>query len=321
MDPPGFLKLPAALEGPASRMSSTRTHVDALYTAHLRVMEPVPVSPGASRVTSHGEEGPGARHTIERRSREDQDAQVVKLGVLIVGSLYWDVEPPRPRWRAERLDCAHQEHVRVPIRYGRRSTTRGDSYTMVVSPALAADKLGTAIAVPYQSCDLVEEAEELWAAEDNSNIAPEGSISASFGCVALLENPDLPLPDELRKAWMDRVGREEDYKTPIRMDGEDRDVVDQCSGFLKIEWPRTVTGPPLGWNALLVTATSPRGPKQSSYFYPSPREIADAWSIPENHDSRPGRTVDYFWNNQKNRITTYQDPEIEARLRHLGLTR
>ena len=65
------------------------------------------------------------RDTIERQSRGDQEAQVVKLGVLIVGSLYWDLKPPRPRWRAERLDCAHQEHVRVPIRYGRRSTKRG----------------------------------------------------------------------------------------------------------------------------------------------------------------------------------------------------
>ena len=245
---------------------------------------------------------------------------MVKLGVLIVGSLYWDLKPPRPRWRAERLDSAHQEHVRVPIRYGRRSSTRGDSYTMVVSTALAADELGTAIAVPCRSCDLVEEAEELWAAEDNSNDGGEGRISAGFGCVALLENPDCPLPDKLRMGWTDRVGREVNYKTPMRMHGEDRDLVDPCSGFLKIDWPLTVAGPPLGWNALLVTATSPKGPKRSSRIYPSPQVVADAWSIPENYDSRRGRTVDYFWNNQKNGITTHQDPEIEARLRHLGLT-
>ncbi len=257
---------------------------------------------------------------IERHDRNDQEAQVVKIGVLIVGSLYWDLESPRPRWRAERLDCAHQEHVRVPIRYGRRSTKRGYSYTMVVSPALGADELGTAIAVPYHSCNLVEEAEELWAAEDNSNNAPTGRISAGFGCVALLENPDLLLSDELRKAWTGRVEREEDYKTPIRMDGEDRDVVDPRSGFLTIDWPRTVAGPPLGWSALLVTATSPRGPQRSSRRHPSPREIADAWNIPEDRDSRSRRTVDYFWKNRENGITTHQDPEIQAQLRQLGLT-
>ena len=244
-----------------------------------------------------------------------------KLGVLIVGSLYWDLKSPRPRWRAERLDCAHQEAVRVPIRYGRRSTTRRNSYTMVVSTALGADEFGTAIAIPYHSCNLVEEAEELWAAENNSNSAPSDRISAGFGCVALLENPDLRLPHELRKAWTDRVGREENYKTPIRMEGEDRDVVDPCeSGFLTIEWPRTVAGPPLGWSALLVTATSPKGPQRSSRRYPSPREIADAWDIPEDRDTPPSRAVDYFWNNRENGITTHQDPEIEAQLRQLGLT-
>ena len=275
------------------------------------------IAPSASNVTSHGSAEAG--HTIEGQDRNDQEAQVVKIGVLIVGSLYWDLESPRPRWRAERLDCAHQERVRVPIRYGRRSTTRGNSYTMVVSPTLGADEFGTAIAVPYHSCNLVEEAQELWAAEDNSNDAPTGRISAGFGCVALLENPVHRLPDELRKAWTDRIEREEDYKTPKRMDGEDRDVVDPCSGFLTIDWPRTEDGPPLGWSALLVTATSPKGPRQSSRRHPSPREIAEAWNISEDRDSRSRRTVDYFWKNRKNGITTHQDPEIGARLRQLGL--
>ena len=71
---------------------------------------------------------------------------------------------------------------------------------MVLSTALSAVEFGTAIAVPYHSCNLVEEAEELWAAEDNNNSAPTGRISAGFGCVAVLEDPDLPLSGELRKA-------------------------------------------------------------------------------------------------------------------------
>ena len=41
---------------------------------------------------------------------------MVKIGVLIIGLLYWDDEPPRPGWRAERLDYMHQEHVKAPIR-------------------------------------------------------------------------------------------------------------------------------------------------------------------------------------------------------------
>ena len=119
---------------------------------------------------------------------------------------------------------------------------------------------------------------------------------------------------------MDRIRREKDYVTPIRMDGEDRSVVEPCSGFLTIDWPQTVAGPPLCWSAMLVTATSPRGPRRSSRRYPSPPEIDDAWDIPEDHESRPSRPVDYFWNNRENGITTHQDPEIEAQLQRLGLT-
>ena len=240
---------------------------------------------GQSRRARHRLED--ARHLAGRQGREDQEATVVKLGVLIVGSLYWDLKPPRPRWRAERLDSAHQEHVRVPIRYGRRSSTRRDSYTMVVSTALAADELGTAIAVPCHSCDLVEEAEELWAAEDNSNDGGEGRISAGFGCVALLENPDCPLPDKLRMGWTDRVGREVNYKTPMRMHGEDRDVVDPCSGFLKIDWPLTVAGPrclsprpaPRGPSGLLVSTPHHRWwPMPGAFRKTTTRGAAEQWT-------------------------------------------
>ena len=105
--------------------------------------------------------------------------------------------------------------MRVPIRYGRRSTTRGDSYTMVVSPALAANELGTAIAVPYHSCDHVEEAEELWAAEDNGNITPKGIISASFGCVALHGKPG-SCPYGTNSAKLGRIVSEESGTTRHR---------------------------------------------------------------------------------------------------------
>ena len=67
----------------------------------------MPIALSASRVTSHGDGGPRAQHTFERQIREDQEAQLAKLGVPIVGSFYWDLKLPRPRWRAERLDCAY----------------------------------------------------------------------------------------------------------------------------------------------------------------------------------------------------------------------
>ncbi|MDE2773579.1 MAG: hypothetical protein OXI46_07715 [Gemmatimonadota bacterium] len=240
--------------------------------------------------------------------------------MLIIGSLYWDSAPPRPRWRAERLDCMHREHVRVPIRYGRRSTKRGDTYTMVISPQLGAYEYGTAIAVPYWTRNLIEEAEKLWAAEDNRGRRPEGRISTDLGCVALLENPDHRLPDRMREEWKERIVREEGYHGSVRMNGEERDVVDPRSGLLAIDWPRTVTGSRLEWSALLATVTRPRGPEGSPRRYPLPEEIADAWGNAEDSEPDSGRTADYFWKNREHGITTHQDPEIEALLRKLGVT-
>ncbi len=131
----------------------------------------------------------------------------VSLGILIVGSLYWDGPRHRSQWRNERLDIEAKRGVLAPIRYGRSSDKRGNTYTMVFSEMLARDevKLGTAIFVPCKSLvrtveDLVEEAEILWAAERKSG-ASNGCISAHWGCVGLAVNPDRPIPDDLRRGW------------------------------------------------------------------------------------------------------------------------
>ena len=56
---------------------------------------------------------PGGAYDRAGFGHDDKEARVVKIGVLIIGSLYWDDEPPRPGWRAERLDCMHPEHVKA----------------------------------------------------------------------------------------------------------------------------------------------------------------------------------------------------------------
>ena len=100
------------------------------------------------------------------------EADEVKIGVLIIGSLFWDPSDPRKKWRCERLDpLVAKRHVRAPIRYGRKSSTRGNSYTMVFSAGLCEKKFGQAIVVPCRrpvrdTDDLVEEAVYLWAARE-----------------------------------------------------------------------------------------------------------------------------------------------------------
>src|SRR5271165_777112 len=109
----------------------------------------------------------------------------LSIGILIIGSLYWDSD--RQTWRNSRLLMDQALTVRAPIRYGRRSGRRGDTYTMVFSRQC---KLGQAKVVPCRSTagDIVDEAEHLWTAERNA--PPNHRISASWGRVALLSRSD-----------------------------------------------------------------------------------------------------------------------------------
>ena len=232
----------------------------------------------------------------------------MKIGVLIIGSLYWDKSEHRQKWRGERLDLDAQQYVKAPIRYGRRSGSRGCSYTMVFSAGLGAEQFGHAIVIPCKSQDLVKEAECLWLAERPSGNKPNGRISADWGCVGLLENPAHPIPDELHDVWTKRVLGESCYGQ-LMNSGCDEEVVVDKSGFLKIPWPKSEDSPDLGIDVLLATATNPTivGGR-----YPSAQQIANAWNTPVGKGY-----VDYFCKNRAHGIKTFQDTEIEDRLREL----
>ena len=233
----------------------------------------------------------------------------VSIGVLIVGSLYWDDRTERRQWRDGRLNIAAKRCVLAPIRYGRRSDKRGKTYTMVFSETLAREevKLGRAIFVPCKWLvrtveDLVEEAEILWAAERNSG-ASNGRISADWGCVGLAVNPAHPIPDDLRRGWAKRVSREQCFGGLDR--AEDEKAIVEASGVLNIPWPKCTDGSHLEGNALLATATNPT---LIDGRYPSAQEIAAAWNTDTNSN------VQYFRKNRDHHITTFQDDKIESYL-------
>ena len=88
------------------------------------------------------------------------------VGILIIGSLYWDTASHRKMWRRDRLDQDQGWYVRAPIRYGRQSQSRGNSYTMVFSASLSAADYGRALVVPCRrrvrnAADIVDEAVHL----------------------------------------------------------------------------------------------------------------------------------------------------------------
>ena len=226
------------------------------------------------------------------------------IGVLIIGSLLWDEK--RRAWRDARLEMGSAQAVTVPIRYGRLSASRGSTYTMVFSRRC---EPGQGIVVRCTrgvstSEDLVAEAAALWKAEQPS--AGADRIGSNWGCIALLCNPDRRIPEEIVKAWGERVGREPGYGQVSQAHEEGRLVA--AGGILQIPWPRVVSGSePVQLDLLLATANDPTIAGDPG-IYPTVEMVANAWN------RAGGRYAEYFWRNTENGIRTFHDDEIRGRL-------
>jgi hypothetical protein len=147
----------------------------------------------------------------------------------------------------------------APIRYGRRSETRGDTYTMVFSRGCDA---GQAMVIPCthtasSADDLISEAEHLWAAEQNSVLSR--TISAGWGCVTLLCNPEREVPQAFLTEWANHV---RPVRNIVQLPGEGRLVSDD--GLLQIEWPRCTA------NGAAVALDFLAGHSDSSYAHGLP---------------------------------------------------
>jgi hypothetical protein len=243
-----------------------------------------------------------------------QDQRIgLTIGVLIVGSLYWDPQSYREAWRRSRLDIRSQYLVKCPIRYGRESRSRNNTYTVVFSQLCSQREaeLGQAIAVRCQhgvcSLDnLINEARQLWRAERPANAALDNQLSASWGCVALLPNPESNIPKFLLDGWASYVLQDGNYGNFRHAENEEP-VVNR-RGLLNIPWPKLVNcTDALPLDLLLATATNPTFEGQPR-SYPSAEAIAERW----NRDSQGH--VRYFYNNQANGIYTFQDQAISGAL-------
>lgn len=230
----------------------------------------------------------------------------MNLGILIIGSLYWDTDPTRVHWRST-LDMTDARHVTAPIRYGRKSSSRGNTYTMVFSQLCAApDKLGTGIVVrALRDCrngnDLIAEAQRLWAAERKAHEL--GATCAGWGRVCLLKHPDFKMADPVLDKWR---AASSPCHLPLSTATDEDPVVDHDSGLALIDWPNDVsTGEPLAdYDVLLMTATEPTLTNRS---YPTPETIAEAWR-------RNPHYLHYFHENRACGITTFEDQELVSLL-------
>lgn len=228
----------------------------------------------------------------------------LSVGVLIIGSLYW--EPDRQAWRNDRLCMDAVLDVRAPIRYGRISEKRGNTYTMVFSRGCAP---GQAMVVPCRNGirmpeDLVIEADHLWAAERKQS--RNGRISAAWGCVTLLANPHREIPKHIFTGWSNRVHSARPYGDICQALGEG-ELINQ-DGLLQVPWPTlVVNNNPVALDLLLATATQP-SLTGNPPGYPTPQSIAERW----RNDGADN--VRYFRNNVECGIRTFEDDAIRAHL-------
>ena len=235
----------------------------------------------------------------------------MRLGILIIGSLFWDPSRPRCRWRQARVGCQGLRQVRVPIRYGRKSETRGDTYTMVFASSCSVrERLGTGLVVPAraQCCEpehLIEEAEHLWAAERDTDAV--GGICGEWGKVMIKAGPTLDPENPMLQGWQARIGACGAAYTGLPTAESELPILDPSTGMASLDWPTDVeTGAALsGFDLLLMTATKPT---LVDAQYPTPKQIAEAWHL----DSK-GHVV-YFHNNRHHGITTFQDAELQELL-------
>jgi hypothetical protein len=177
---------------------------------------------------------------------------------------------------------------------------------MVFSTYLKETEFGRAKILPClcevtRPTDLLNEARCLWAAEDAN--APPNALESGFGCVVLLRNPNGNADDALINKW---AGQNHFRNVAGTIEGG-RLISDQ--GLLQISWPRLDDGEPVSLDLLLATANEPTL-KGEPPVYPSAQTIALAWkkALKERPADMPD---DYFWNNRKSGITTFQDEEIE----------
>ena len=266
---------------------------------------------------------------------------VWNVGILVVGSLYWD--PNREGWRCRRLTSDDGVLVRAPIRYGRKSSSRKNTYTMVFAPSLSAASHGTA-RIPRcrgpisTSEELIAEAKQLWIAENSPNWKPAAdglTLSAYWGCVALLAHPRfLTRPDitdaerenrqSLFPVWADvfrnewekrkeleqakKLDKRREGKSPSAVYGSAGQATVKDDGTLQIDWPALAdrSSQLEMFDLLLAIATTPTLDPQTG-DYPSVEAVANAWK--ENEEQ-----FRYFRCNREHQITTYQDARIQTLL-------
>ncbi|MCX2584283.1 hypothetical protein [Pedobacter sp. MR22-3] len=221
-------------------------------------------------------------------------------GVLIIGSLLWDVNEIRKKLRNSILNVDQKCYVSAPIRYGKISVSREETYTMVFSKGCDKEEtLGTACFIPFKDVIkntemLMEISHETIKAEQNKTELPNQRFNWGWGCLGILINPEWKKNEQNYKSllnfWSLNFGSRFNIKEYLV--GDEKSILNS-NGELEFHWPKELTD----YDFLIATATKPM-----INFYPSSEEIAKLM-IHKGY-------FQYFEENRNVGIKTFQDSEI-----------
>jgi len=187
-------------------------------------------------------------------------------GVLIIGSLLWDQSDQRVQWR-QTLDLASKSKIPVPIRYGRISSSRKNTYTMVYSNSVP--EHGKAYIVPFAdsiTCfeDLKDQAIALSYAEGISSERYPNRLAATWGAIGIKFHVDHS-DNSIAGEWRDELRNMASFDPTKYAVGEESPAITE-DGILNFDFQL-----PDGIDYVLGTPVVP-----NIESYPSPEQIVQA---------------------------------------------
>lgn len=229
---------------------------------------------------------------------------MVSGGILIIGSLLWDSSQRRVNWRNKCLQINETILVNAPIRYGRISSSRNCTFTMVFSSeCIDVNKCGQAAFIPFVNNpinleSLEQQSKELIRAEtDKDKIS--SNLDWKWGALTICFNPNSLKNleksthlQEIINTWSEKYSTEFE---PNKYKLEHEAPLMDKKGVLNITWPSQLED----YDFLIATATMP-----NIEVYPTANKIADRITVNEYSE--------YFTKNSEHHIKTFQDSEIHS---------
>jgi len=246
----------------------------------------------------------------------------IKGGVIIIGSLFWENEKnaiqdqdskalakKREEWRNTYLDLDPKniENHKLPIRYGRCSSSRKCTYTMVFS-SLALNTQSFGVAIPYKNeIDFsnylhFERQAKMLADVEGISKNNDDRLRKSWGCIGIYINPNSVHFPTINQHWDDLRMTDSEYAKKFAKHYKFRNV----NGDYSLLDDNYCLAPEVMINTkidfLFLTYIRAEHRNKTIENYPTPQEIAE-------EINRSGYKT-YFEENVKSKITTFEDNVI-----------